>query len=60
MFATGSNSQLLSSEISTFLTGRNKVLKLFPFSFRELLRLKGIEITGEKNRIWHAYKLQKS
>ncbi|AKB57147.1 ATP-binding protein [Methanosarcina barkeri] len=48
VFATGSNSQLLSSEISTFLTGRNKVLKLFPFSFRELLRLKGIEITGEK------------
>lgn len=48
VFATGSNSQLLSSEISTFLTGRNKVLKLFPFSFREFLRLKGIEITGEE------------
>ena len=45
VFATGSNSQLLSSEISTFLTGRNKVLKLFPFSFREFLRLKGIEIS---------------
>jgi predicted AAA+ superfamily ATPase len=30
------------------LTGRNKVLKLFPFSFREFLRLKGIEITGEE------------
>lgn len=48
VFATGSNSQLLSSEISTFLTGRNKVLKLFPFSFREFLRLKGIKITGEE------------
>lgn len=48
VFATGSNSQLLSSEISTFLTGRNKVLKLFPFSFREFLRLKGIENTGEE------------
>lgn len=45
VFATGSNSQLLSSEISTFLTGRNKVLNLFPFSFREFLRLKGIEIS---------------
>jgi uncharacterized protein len=44
VFATGSNSQLLSSEISTFLTGRNKVLKLFPFSFREFLRLKGVKI----------------
>jgi predicted AAA+ superfamily ATPase len=48
VFATGSNSQLLSSEISTFLTGRNKVLKLFPFSFREFLRLKEIEITGKE------------
>jgi predicted AAA+ superfamily ATPase len=48
IFATGSNSQLLSSEISTFLTGRNKVLKLFPFSFREFLRLKEIEITGKE------------
>jgi len=42
VFLTGSNSKLLSSEISTFLTGRNKVLKLFPFSFGEYLRLKGI------------------
>jgi len=40
---TGSNSNLLSSEISTYLTGRNKVIKLFPFSFREYLRLKEIE-----------------
>ena len=44
VFATGSNSQLLSSEISTYLTGRNKVIKLFPFSFREFLRLKGVKI----------------
>lgn len=47
VFLTGSNSKLLSSEISTFLTGRNKVLKLFPFSFREYLRLKGIEDLGQ-------------
>ena len=37
VFVTGSNSSLLSSEISTFLTGRNKVIKLYPFSFREFL-----------------------
>jgi predicted AAA+ superfamily ATPase len=48
VFATGSNSQLLSSEISTFLTGRNKVLKLFPFSFKEFLRLKDIESTEKE------------
>jgi len=33
VFVTGSNSNLLSSEISSHLTGRNKVIKLFPFFF---------------------------
>lgn len=37
VFVTGSNAKLLSSEISTSLTGRNKVLELFPFSFSEFL-----------------------
>jgi uncharacterized protein len=41
IFVTGSNAKLLSSEISTSLTGRNKVLELFPFSFREFLSFKG-------------------
>lgn len=39
VFVTGSNSTLLSSEISTSLTGRNKILELFPFSFSEYLRM---------------------
>ena len=43
VFVTGSNSSLLSSEISTFLTGRNKVIKLYPFSFREFLLFKKIK-----------------
>jgi predicted AAA+ superfamily ATPase len=42
IFMTGSNSSLLSSEISTFLTGRNKQLRLDTFSFREFLRLRKI------------------
>ncbi|MEM2138949.1 MAG: ATP-binding protein, partial [Candidatus Woesearchaeota archaeon] len=42
VFLTGSNSNLLSSEISTFLTGRNKTIKLHTFSFKEFLRLKNI------------------
>jgi uncharacterized protein len=41
VFVTGSNAKLLSSEISTSLTGRNKILELFPFSFSEFLRFSG-------------------
>jgi uncharacterized protein len=41
VFVTGSNARLLSSEISTSLTGRTKVLELFPFSFSEYLRFIG-------------------
>lgn len=41
VFLTGSNATLLSSEISSSLTGRNKVLELFPFSFSEYLRFEG-------------------
>ncbi|MFH1053023.1 MAG: ATP-binding protein [Candidatus Woesearchaeota archaeon] len=47
VFITGSNSSLLSSEISTYLTGRNKVINLFPFSFKEYLRIKNIEVKKE-------------
>jgi uncharacterized protein len=39
VFITGSNATMLSSEISSSLTGRNKVLELFPFSFSEYLRM---------------------
>ncbi len=41
VYVTGSNAKLLSSEISTSLTGRNKVIQLFPFSFSEYLRFIG-------------------
>lgn len=38
LFVTGSNASLLSSEIASSLTGRNKTINLFPFSFNEFLR----------------------
>ena len=44
IFITGSNATMLSSEISTALTGRNRQIINWPFSFREYLTLKGYSI----------------
>jgi uncharacterized protein len=48
IFVTGSNASLLSSEISTSLTGRNKTIELTPFSFNEYCRLKEIPFNLER------------
>ncbi len=40
---TGSNSQLLSGELATHLTGRYIDCRLYPFSFREYLKYKRYE-----------------
>lgn len=44
IFITGSNASLLSSEISTALTGRNRTVTNFPFSFGEFLTFKNYRL----------------
>ncbi len=44
VIVTGSNSQLLSGELATALTGRYISFELFPFSFREFLEYHGMKI----------------
>jgi len=42
IFITGSSSKLLSREIATQLRGRAVTVKIYPFSFREVLMLEGV------------------
>ena len=43
IFITGSNSRLLSEELSTVLSGRYVSFRINPLSYKEVLELKGIE-----------------
>lgn len=44
IYITGSNSYLLSSEYSTYLSGRCVEIKMLPLSFREFIYFHGFEI----------------
>lgn len=43
---TGSNAKLLSSELSTYLSGRNKEIHLYPFSFAEYCEITDVDTTS--------------
>jgi predicted AAA+ superfamily ATPase len=56
LLITGSNANLLSSELATHLTGRHAVAVLFPFSFGEYLATSGNQRTEvEKKDALDAY-----
>lgn len=45
IYLTGSSSRMLSKEVATQMRGRALSWEMFPFSFREFLDYKGIEVT---------------
>src|SRR3989344_5829617 len=47
VFITGSNSNLLSKELGTHMTGRHVDMELYPFSFREFLGANGIKLPAK-------------
>lgn len=51
VYITGSNAQMLSSEIATTLGGRYMIHEVYPYSLREYLNASGID-TYEKNALF--------
>jgi len=48
LIITGSNSQLLSKELATHLTGRHLLINILPFSFKEYLDIKKEQLTSHQ------------
>ncbi|MBW7954709.1 ATP-binding protein [Candidatus Gracilibacteria bacterium] len=47
IYITGSNSNLLSSELSTFLSGRYISFQIFPLTYKEFLEFHNLQVSGE-------------
>lgn len=55
IFITGSNSDLLSGELATYLAGRYVSFKVFPFTLQEICELKKITDKKEIENIFNDY-----
>ena len=60
IIVSGSSAQLMSREIATLLTGRNITVRIFPLSFSEFLRFRGVDgsiedisISKDRHRFRH-------
>lgn len=50
IFITGSNAKLLSTELASHLTGRHLAMEIYPFSFREYLTARKVDINIETSK----------
>ena len=55
IYITGSNGQLLASELSTLLSGRYVEVHMLPLSFREFLDFNGYGTSGDINEYFNRY-----
>jgi predicted AAA+ superfamily ATPase len=55
---TGSNSSLLRTEYSTYLTGRDISYELYPFTFKEFAEIRGITVEKELDLVANRIRLQ--
>ena len=57
IYITGSNAGLLSSELSTLLSGRYVEVKMLPLSFKEYLEFNDYPLTGDLRQYFNEYLL---
>lgn len=55
IYITGSNAYLLSSELSTLLSGRYVEIKMYPLSFKEYLEFNGLTVKDYPISLWEDY-----
>lgn len=56
---TGSTSSLLKTEVSTALTGRSLTLEVFPLSFHEFLKFKGVVLEDQLDVVKNKAKIER-